>query len=395
MKLSTRFSLTMIGVSLGTLLILLLLQQLIAQPQVESLGQDMGVSINELLTSPLRNEAAATSDELLALQTNLDGLERGLQNAFSDRDSYYNAQQRSFWLSTGLTLLLVVGFGWLAGRWLARPIEKIAGTARQVATGDLSARVTLQSKAYELNDLSDTFNRMTETLEKLEEERKATFNDIAHDLRTPLTVIQGRLDAFKDGVRPLTLENVLATQHAVDVMTRLITDLRTLALAEAGSLSLNKQPVDLCEVTKTVVADFEDKAKGRDVQLTLHMSETPTCIHADSDRLSQIVSNLLDNALKYTPRGGQIALYVLAAEENVQLIVRDSGEGLGEADIKRVMNRFYRADAAQESTSELGASGLGLAIVNALTTLHGGTLEIANAAEGGAQFQIRLPAATH
>ena len=123
------------------------------------------------------------------------------------------------------------------------------------------------------------------------------------------------------------------------------------------------------------------------------MAEAPTCIHADPDRLSQIVSNLLDNALKYTPRGGQIALYVLTAEENVQLIVRDSGEGLGEADLKRVMNRFYRADAAQESTSELGSSGLGLSIVNALTTLHGGTLEIANAKEGGAQFQIRLPTA--
>ena len=394
MKLSTRFSLTMIGVSLITLFILVSLQQLIAQPQAESLGQDMGVSINELLASPLRS-GSATRDELRTLQTNLDGLERGLQTAFADRDSFYRAQRRTFLLSTGLALLLATSFGLLAGRWLARPIEKIAGTARQVATGDLSARAAVQSRTYELYELTDTFNRMTETLQRLEEERKATFNDIAHDLRTPLTVIQARLDAFQDGVRPLTLENVLATQHAVDVMTRLITDLRTLALAEAGSLSLNKQPIDLCEIAKTVVADFEDKAKGKDVQLALHMAEAPTCIHADPDRLSQIVSNLLDNALKYTPRGGQIALYVLTAEENVQLIVRDSGEGLGEADLKRVMNRFYRADAAQESTSELGSSGLGLSIVNALTTLHGGTLEIANAKEGGAQFQIRLPAATH
>ena len=309
MKLSTRFSITMIGVALGTLLILLFLQQLIAQPQIELLGQDLGTSVNALLTSPLRNTSTATGEQLATLQTQLDGLEQGLQNAFTDADNYYSAQQRAFWLSTGLTLLLVVGFGWLAGRWLARPIEKIAGTARKVTTGDLSTRVTLQSKAYELNDLADTFNRMTETLQRLEEERKATFNDIAHDLRTPLTVIQGRLDAFQDGVRPLTLENVLATQHAVDVMTRLITDLRTLALAEAGSLSLNKKSIDFCEVVKTVAADFEDKAEGKDVQLVVHTA-APTHIYADPDRLSQIVSNLLDNALKYTPRGGQVALYV-------------------------------------------------------------------------------------
>ncbi len=240
-----------------------------------------------------------------------------------------------------------------------------------------------------------TFNRMTETLQRLEEERKATLNAIAHDLRTPLTVIQGRLDAFQDGVRPLTLENVLASQHAVDVMTRLITDLRTLALAEAGSLSLNKQSVDLCEIAETVVADFEDRAKQKAVRLILYSAASPTCVSADPDRLSQIVSNLLDNALKYTPRGGQVALNVVAAKDNVQLTVEDSGKGLGEEDIKRVMNRFYRADVAKERVSELGSSGLGLSIVNALTTLHGGTLEITNAAEGGAQFQIRLPAATH
>ena len=227
----------------------------------------------------------------------------------------------------------------------------------------------------------------------MEEERKATLNDIAHDLRTPLTSVQWRLEAFEDGVRPVTLENVLGLRHAVDTMSRLVKDLRTLALAEGGYLQLSRERVDVAKLAEDIVADFEDRARQRRVSLTLHAAETA---HTDADpaRLSQIIYNLLDNALKYTPQGGRIALFVLEAQGEVQLVVRDSGEGLGEADLKRVMNRFYRVDAAKEAPSELGASGLGLAIVNALTLLHGGRLEIANAEEGGAEFRVALPHAS-
>ena len=390
-RLSTRFSLTMIGVSLGTLLVLIALQQLIAQPQLETLGQDLGTSVEALLTSPLRSESTATAEQLATLQAQLDGLEQGLQNAFAEEERFNQAQRRSFWLSTALTLLLAVGCGWFVGRRLAQPITRIAGTAKEVALGNLSARVSLRSNNQEVSDLARTFDAMTESLERLEEERKATLNDIAHDLRTPLTSMQWRLEAFEDGVRPVTLENVMTLQHALDTMSRLVKDLRTVALAEGGYLQLSKEPVDVTALAQTLVDEFEDKAQGRGVTLDLHTPDAPLCLNADPDRLSQIIYNLLDNALKYTPPGGRVSLFVLEAQGDVQLVVRDSGKGLGEEDIKRVMNRFYRVDAAKEAPSELGASGLGLAIVNALATLHGGRVEIANAQEGGAEFRVALP----
>lgn len=391
-RLSTRFSLTMIGVSAVTLLILIALQLLIARPQLETFGQDLGVSIDALLGSPLRSGADATEVQLETLQAQLTTLERGLEDAFADQSAYREAQRRSFWLSSAFTLLLAVGFGWFAGQRLARPVDRIADTAKRVAAGDLSARVSLRSSNREVSDLARTFDLMTENLQRLEEERKATLNDIAHDLRTPLTSVQWRLEAFEDGVRPVTLENVLGLQHAVDTMSRLVKDLRTLALAEGGYLQLSRERVDVAKLARDIVAEFEDRARQRRVSLALHAAVTA---HADADpaRLSQIIYNLLDNALKYTPQGGRIALFVLEAGGEVQLIVRDSGEGLGEEDIKRVMNRFYRVDAAKEAPSELGASGLGLAIVNALTLLHGGRLEIANAQEGGAEFRVALPSA--
>ncbi len=152
-RLSTRFSLTMIGVSLVTLLLLISLQRLTVRPQAESLGQDLGVSVNELLASPLRSGAVATPDQLTTLQTQLDGLERGLQTAFTDRDNFYSAQRRTFLFSTGLALLFATSFGWFVGQWLARPVKRLAKTVTQVSSGNLSVRVPPLNSSRELADL--------------------------------------------------------------------------------------------------------------------------------------------------------------------------------------------------------------------------------------------------
>ena len=392
-RLSTRFALTMIAVTLGTLAALVLLQQLIAQPQLASLGQELGTAVDALLTNPLRAGDAATAEQLATLQTQLDGLEQGLANAFTDQNTYYQAQRRAFWLSTALAALLAVALGWFVGQRLARPIEQVATASEQVTQGDLSARVLEREgrgQSSSVSHLVANFNTMTETLQRLEEERTATLNDIAHDLRTPLTIIQGRLDAFADDVRPLTLENLQSCQHAVTVLTRLVGDLRTLALAEGGQLELRKEQVNLSAVARQLLQEFEDRARAREISLSLHAPDKPVFLQADPDRLAQIVYNLLANALKYTPQKGSVALYVLETAGDVQLIVKDSGKGLSEENLKQVMNRFYRVDAVS-AVSEGGSSGLGLSIVNALTTLHGGRVEVASSEEGGAQFTVALP----
>lgn len=390
-RLSTRFALTLISVALGTVALLVALQLFIARPQLATFGQELGTAIDALLESPLRGGGAATAEQVGTLEAQLEALEAGVQTAFTQQAAYRRAQQRAFWLSTAFAALVAVVAGGLVGRRLARPVERVSEATARVAGGDLAARVPEPDRSSEtMTQLAHNFNAMTETLQKLEEERSATLNDIAHDLRTPLTVVQGRLDAFADGVRPLTLENLQSCQHAVAVMTRLVGDLRTLALAEGGQLELRKERVNLSKVVRQVAEEFEDRARAKQITLSLHLSSEPIYLKADPDRLAQIVYNLLGNALTHTPQGGQVALYVLEAGGDVQLIVKDSGRGFAEQDLKQVMNRFYRADAAK-AVSEGGSSGLGLAIVTTLTRLHGGRLEVANDPEGGAQLTVALP----
>jgi two-component system sensor histidine kinase BaeS len=293
-------------------------------------------------------------------------------------------------LAAGLTVLLA----FLLSRSIARPIAAVSKAARGVANGDFSARVSLTERqkrsSLETDTLAVTFNRMSEALEAYEHERKAMVADIAHELRTPLTAMQMRLEAIQDGLVPLQEGQVEHLLKQTNVLSRLIEDLRTLSLADAGRLTLTRQKTDLSELAAEVLETFAERAQKRGVTLTLSDAPAPpVTAFVDQTRLIQVLGNLIDNALRVTPSGGVVRLGVAADGAGARLYVEDSGPGIPETDLPHIFERFVQGkDTVQQVR---GSSGLGLAIVEALVRLHGGSVRAANRVDGGASFQVTLP----
>lgn len=303
-----------------------------------------------------------------------------------------NGRLRSLLLAALVTVPFGVLVALLIARHLSKPITNVSHAARRVAHGDLSARVVSPSNfkrgGGEIGELTHNFNAMAESLERLESERQAMIADIAHELRTPLTILQGHIDAMEDGVLPLDYDSLGTLTQQTQLLSRLVADLRTLSLADAGRLSLERREVDLSELVRECKAAFAGNARAKGITMKLELSDA-LYLNADPDRLLQVMGNLLSNALRHTPAEGKVTLRVVRIENEAYLSVADSGSGLSEEALERVFNRFYRADASRGRTT--GGSGLGLAIVRALVELHGGRVWATNSAEGGAVFSVALP----
>jgi len=286
----------------------------------------------------------------------------------------------------GLSLLLAL----LLAYRLLRPVQALTQAASRLGEGDLSQRVQV-SGSDELAVLGRTFNRMADSLQQSEESRRALTADIAHELRNPLAVQRASLEAIQDGVYPLTVENLQPILDQNLLLTRLVDDLRTLALAESGQLKLERTPTDLQDLAQRVVERFLPQAAARSIDLIVGAASTEKfpLISADPIRLEQILNNLLSNALRYTPNGGQILVKTGRQPHALQLSVQDSGPGIPADALPHVFERFYRADRSR-SRSE-GGTGLGLAIARHLAEAHGGSLKADNSAQGGALFTLTLP----
>jgi signal transduction histidine kinase len=216
--------------------------------------------------------------------------------------------------------------------------------------------------------------------------------DIAHELRTPLAVQRANLEALQDGIYPLTGENLQPVLEQNRLLTRLVDDLRTLALADAGQLTLERTPTDLTGLLQGVLERFKPQADGQGVALVLEPAKTHLpLLSLDAIRIEQILTNLLSNGLRYTPQGGTIWVGVEGKGPEVSVTVRDSGPGIPEESLPFVFERFYRVDKARARVE--GGSGLGLAIARQLARAHGGELTAGNHTEGGAVFVLRLPVA--
>jgi two-component system, OmpR family, sensor histidine kinase BaeS len=275
---------------------------------------------------------------------------------------------------------------------IARPLWAVSKAAEQVAEGEWTARASVHSRATRGNSetarLVRNFNTMADSLERLEVERTASVAAIAHELRTPLTVLRGRLEAIRDGVLELdSAESTLLVQQ-VELLSRLVNDLRTLSLAEAGKLSLQLQTIDLAGLTRSIVASFEARAGGKSVRLEISTPEHLE-VKLDPNRYHQVLGNLLENALRHTPEDGFVRVNLEARELSAELIVRDSGVGIPIDALEQIFERFYRVDSSRNRAS--GGSGLGLAIVRAVIEAHGGIILARNAQGGGAEFRVSLP----
>ncbi|MEW5869417.1 MAG: ATP-binding protein [Chloroflexota bacterium] len=287
-------------------------------------------------------------------------------------------------IAGGLSLLLAFV---LAYR-LLRPVEALTEAAQQLGQGDLAQRVQV-SGDDELALLGQTFNQMAASLQQAQESRKAMTADIAHELRNPLAVQLANLEALQDGIYPLTPESLQPILEQNQLLNRLVEDLRTLALAESGQLKLERLPTDLAALAGRMVERFRPQAESQGVSLQLAVETTPGTVLADPMRLEQILSNLLSNALRYTPQGGQVRLELARQAQQAQLVVADSGPGIPPEALAHIFERFYRADRSRSRAE--GGTGLGLAIARQLAEAQGGTLSAANQPQGGAAFTLRLP----
>ncbi|WP_420594384.1 ATP-binding protein [Deinococcus sp.] len=287
--------------------------------------------------------------------------------------------------------VLAVLVGALLARLITRPVDAVSKAAQRVASGDLAARARQWPGNLELVNLTHNFNRMASSLDTLERERREMIADIAHELRTPLAVVQARLDAFEDGVLIPTSSEIALVSMQIGLLTRLVGDLRTLSLADTGRLPLQLAPLDLAALTTRIGQSFASRAQGADIALHLHTPAAELPVEGDRDRLGQVLINVLENALRYTPSGGQITVTARRADTRALLSVRDSGPGFPPGSEQQVFARFYRAD--QSRARDSGGSGLGLAIVAALVQAHGGQVRAAQAPSGGAEIEISLPLA--
>lgn len=286
----------------------------------------------------------------------------------------------------------------LIGNYLSRPIVAVSDAARRVAAGDLTARATMRGgalrggalRAGESAELLRDFNKMAASLEQLENERQKMITDVAHELRTPLTIVQGQVDAMQYGVVPLDRGELAKLSRHIELLARLIKDLRVLSQADSRRLTLDTSAVDLAALSIDIVDGFQDQAALGGVTLSFEDQPAgPLVLQLDGDRIAQVLINLLSNAIRHTPRDGQVAVSLQAFSERVELSVRDEGDGLAADEVERVFERFYRTDASRNRAS--GGSGLGLAIARAIAELHGGTLTARNLPGRGAEFSLALP----
>ena len=297
-----------------------------------------------------------------------------------------------FWMSgCGLVImlpLLAMGLARRVFRRVAVPLSDVMTAADAVAAGDLTTRVPDTGKRGQFTDLTHSFNHMIEELQRADEQRRNLTADVAHELRTPLHIIQGNLEGVLDGVYTPSPEHIKATLDETRTLARLVDDLHTLSKAEAGQLSLRIEPLDMVELLTDVQTSFSGQAEEKGVTLRLNLDEvtTPLMIDGDVGRLDQVFSNLVANGLRHTPAGGEIAL---SLAHPAIVTISDTGEGIPAEEVPYIFDRFWRGDVARSHADGAGA-GLGLAIAKQLVEAHHGTITVESVMGEGTLFTVAL-----
>lgn len=335
--------------------------------------------------------------EIVAAGTPIEVDGRVVGTVLTSPDAFFRSAQEAFYLNRvyrGLgwgtigAALAALLLGMVLVRTLIRPLRELTQATRAVAQGNLAQQVPVRSKD-ELGQLAAAFNQMSADLAEATRLRRQMTADIAHDLRTPLTVLAGYLESLRDGVlqpSPAMLEVMYdEAQH----LQRLVEDLRTLSLADARELPLQCQPTAPSALIERIVAKYSHAAAQRQIQLQRQVEADLPGLILDPERMAQVLSNLVSNALRYTPAGGAVKLTAKQQGQGVVFTVEDNGSGIAPAHLPYIFDRFYRAD--QTRHQEGGESGLGLAIAKSIVEAHGGKITVKSELGQGTCFTINLP----
>ena len=318
--------------------------------------------------------------------------QRGQQFQVLDEelDASFRQAVDSALLRAGTAAILAAGVvSWIVTQRIMRPIRTIVQASQQIAAGHYEQRITRVSRD-ELGDMVENFNRMAASLAETESLRQQLIADVSHELKTPLASIKGYMEGLQDGVIPATPATFQLVHREADRLQRLVYDLQELSRTEAGAVPFALQALSPVQLVTAVTVRLQPQFAEKHVALTSDMPAELPPVRADADRIAQVLTNLLGNALQYTPEGGVVSVTARTAGHNVEFSVRDTGVGLAPDDLSRIFQRFYRADKSRARAS--GGSGIGLTIAWHIIEAHGGRIWAESPGlQQGSTFYFTLP----
>lgn len=364
---------------------------------------DMGESVRFIILDTSGKVVANTTDvtkkqgeKSITQSLEIEGRTFGTLIAYPVKSVSVSRLEQQFVESVNFTILLGFLFavlvtliiGFFLSKKITKPLSQLVSGIEHISKGNTKFRITIESND-EFNQLGKTFNQMADTLERTERIRQSLVADVAHELRTPLSIIRAKLESIQVGALEATEEVILHLSDEVYRLSRLVNDLQQLSHAESGTLPLNKKRTEMNVFIESILTQFQWLADEKEIRLRMEKSSTELFIEIDRDRITQVVVNLLGNALRYTPEKGEVLVGVNEREKSTVLRIQDSGPGIDQQKLPYIFERFYRADKSRKR--EEGGTGLGLSIAKGFVEVHGGNIKVTSKRGEGTLFEVTLP----
>ncbi|MGB0848339.1 MAG: ATP-binding protein [Thiolinea sp.] len=309
-------------------------------------------------------------------------------NDDSDDARFVNQQKKTLLMVALLTLLISFLIAFLLSRQLVKPIQSLRRSSSELARGNYATRIKVQNND-ELGLLSQDFNKLAQSLQQHEQSRQQWIMDIAHELRTPLAILRGEIEAIQDGISLASPDTIQSLHQETLHLQRLVDDLYTLSMSDNGSLSYQKNQLDLTELLRETLAQFEPKIQQSGLQLQQNIPATAVWFNGDSQRLQQLIQNLIKNSLRYTNSPGELHISLCSDTENIVLQIADSAPGVPDTALPHLFERLYRVESSRNRAT--GGAGIGLSICHNIVQAHDGTIQAGHSPYGGLQISVTLP----
>lgn len=306
---------------------------------------------------------------------------------YSETDIKFMRVLNNLFIKAAFVFFVVaVGVGYFVSNKISKPIKAVTAKTQEIERGDYANRIAFSSNTTEIDSLIDSVNALASTLDEQQALKKRMARDYAHEFRTPLAAIQSNLEGIIDGVFVPTNERIESIRQEILRLSRMVSEIDKITELQNDNVSLKKERFSFCELLRQCLATFEAEMKDKSITLTLNAE--PCEIHADRDKVSSVILNLISNAVKYTERDGTIDITVKNNKDSILFSITDNGVGIGEADLPHIFEHLYRADLSR--TRDTGGSGIGLSVAKAIVTAHGGSIDVKSEVGKGSTFVIAL-----